>query len=119
MSFVLFNREQTGTPKIVKTYATHKEALRGLRTKNRHAGWTRITRGHMGVMDLEWCVRTTDSSVNDHGPFAVMHEVAYRNQYKLDQMVQVRNLMTGLPAQIRAEDRGTCLDPSQERFWSM
>lgn len=31
--------------------------------------------------------------------------------------VEVRNLMTGQPIKIAADQQGTCLDPSQERFW--
>ena len=33
--------------------------------------------------------------------------------------VTVRNLMTGADVTIRTEDRGTCCDPSQERYWTM
>jgi hypothetical protein len=29
------------------------------------------------------------------------------------------NLMTGKPFQIRADEAGTCVDPSTERYWSM
>jgi hypothetical protein len=32
---------------------------------------------------------------------------------------KVRSLMTGAEVEIRAKDKGTCLDPSQERYWSM
>jgi hypothetical protein len=32
---------------------------------------------------------------------------------------KTKSLMTGQEVTIRAEDRGTCCDPSQERFWSM
>lgn len=31
----------------------------------------------------------------------------------------VKSLMTGEDVQIRYEDRGTCLDPSLEKYWSM
>ena len=33
--------------------------------------------------------------------------------------VTVKNLMTGLPVVIRAEDRGGPCDPSMEQYWSM
>ena len=33
--------------------------------------------------------------------------------------VVVRNLMTGADVTIAADAKGTCCDPSQERFWSM
>lgn len=33
--------------------------------------------------------------------------------------VTVKNLMTGLPVEIRLSDAGTCCDPSTERYWSM
>jgi hypothetical protein len=35
------------------------------------------------------------------------------------QMVSVKNLMSGAEVQIRRADRGTCVDPSTERYWSM
>mgnify|MGYP006290336531 CR=1 FL=1 len=31
----------------------------------------------------------------------------------------VKSLMTGEPVQILYEDRGTCNDPSQERYWTL
>ena len=31
----------------------------------------------------------------------------------------VKSLMTGADVTIRTEDRGTCVDPSTERYWSM
>lgn len=36
-----------------------------------------------------------------------------------DTMVEVKNLMTGAPVQIRKSERGGCCDPSTERYWSM
>ncbi len=33
--------------------------------------------------------------------------------------VTVRNLISGADVTIRTEDRGTCCDPSQERYWTM
>ncbi|MFM8761183.1 MAG: hypothetical protein ACKOD7_06555 [Polynucleobacter victoriensis] len=33
--------------------------------------------------------------------------------------VKVNNIMTGKEVTIAADARGTCCDPSQERFWSM
>ena len=33
--------------------------------------------------------------------------------------VTVKNMMTGKDVTIAADARGTCCDPSQERFWSM
>jgi hypothetical protein len=35
------------------------------------------------------------------------------------QLVTVKNLLTGREVEIRREDRGTCNDPSMERFHSM
>jgi hypothetical protein len=35
------------------------------------------------------------------------------------QLVTVKNLMSGVDVEIRRADRGTCVDPSTERFWSM
>ena len=36
-----------------------------------------------------------------------------------DFKVTVKNLMTGQDVKIRRGDRGTCIDPSTERHWSM
>ena len=33
--------------------------------------------------------------------------------------VEVRNIMNGQMVKIAADQQGTCMDPSQERFWSM
>ena len=33
--------------------------------------------------------------------------------------VTVQSLMTGAKVKIRMADKGTCLDPSTERYWSM
>jgi hypothetical protein len=35
------------------------------------------------------------------------------------QLVTVKNLMSGADVEIRRADRGTCVDPSTERYWSM
>jgi hypothetical protein len=34
-------------------------------------------------------------------------------------MVEVKNLMTGLPVLIRKDAVGGCTDPSTERYWTM
>jgi hypothetical protein len=34
-------------------------------------------------------------------------------------LVTVKNLLTGMPVQIRKNDVGSCLDPSTERYHSM
>ena len=41
------------------------------------------------------------------------------NNLFADKKVQVKNLMTSAMVEIPESDRGTCNDPSQERFWSM
>ena len=49
------------------------------------------------------------------------------NQYTIDKYrlvlkpkyVTVKSMMTGKDVQIHSDARGTCCDPSQERFWSM
>ena len=35
------------------------------------------------------------------------------------QLVTVKSLMSGAEVEIRRADRGTCVDPSTERFWTM
>lgn len=48
--------------------------------------------------------------------FEVMETAAYRAQVP---MITVTNLMTGKPVTIPADQRGSCCDPSTERYWSM
>ena len=36
-----------------------------------------------------------------------------------DPIVIVKNLMSGLPCQIKKSHQGGCCDPSTERYWSM
>jgi hypothetical protein len=40
-------------------------------------------------------------------------------RHNADFKVTVKSLMNGADVQIRRGDRGTCVDPSTERFWSM
>jgi hypothetical protein len=40
-------------------------------------------------------------------------------RHNADFKVTVKNLMTGNEMKIRRGDRGTCVDPSTERYWSM
>jgi hypothetical protein len=35
------------------------------------------------------------------------------------QLIKVKNLMSGAEVEIRRADRGSCVDPSTERYWSM
>lgn len=58
----------------------------------------------------------------------LMPELGVRHQQRLiqqvrdrngDQMVTVKNCLSGQPVQIRRADRGGCTDPSTERYHSM
>ena len=40
-------------------------------------------------------------------------------RHNADFKVTVKSLMNGADVEIRRGDRGTCVDPSTERFWSM
>lgn len=42
-----------------------------------------------------------------------------KNRELIDPMVEVINMMSGQPVLIRKSDRGTCVDPSTETYWSM
>jgi hypothetical protein len=42
----------------------------------------------------------------------------YRFEY-FPTMTTVKSLMTGMEVGIRTEDKGTFMDPSQERYWTM
>jgi fructose-1,6-bisphosphatase/inositol monophosphatase family enzyme len=54
------------------------------------------------------------------GTLDAKFEVMSREEFdQLDVMVEVKNLMSGRPVQIRKSDRGGCCDPSTERYWTM
>jgi len=46
-------------------------------------------------------------------------EIAQILRHNADYKVTVKHLLTGEPVQIRRGERGTCVDPSTERFHSM
>lgn len=50
------------------------------------------------------------------GGYVAMSLAAFREQ---DEMVEVRNLMSGKPVMLPKSQVGTCVDPSTERYWCM
>jgi len=46
-------------------------------------------------------------------------EIAQILRHNADYKITVRHLLTGEPVQIRRGERGTCVDPSTERYHSM
>lgn len=119
MSYVLFARCEEGTPTVLKEYSTLKGALHGLRVSNRDAGWARSSRCSTGTRHEEWCARSNGTPVYGTGPYAVMNRVDFENHYGLNDLVEVRSLMTKRPVLIPRKDLGTCMDPSTERYWTM
>lgn len=118
MSYVLINRTEQGTPTVIREYKTQAGALVGMRAANKNAGWTRITRAMVGLCHLEWCARTNGLPVYDYAPYVVMHRHNYDQRYGMHELVPVKNLMSGETVLIHRKDRGTCVDPSMERYWS-
>ena len=49
------------------------------------------------------------------------YDIMEENEFnaKFNQLVTVKNLLSGKEVQIREQDVGTCVDPSTERYWSM
>lgn len=90
MGWILFHKHERGIPHKLRWYKTHKGAMIGMHAANRNAG------NHV---------------------YMVMEEEYFDKKY--NPMVKVRSLMTGAEVEIPAQDRGTCVDPSTERYWSM
>jgi hypothetical protein len=84
MSYVLLNRKQGGSPEILARYSSRKGALIGMRSANKNAGWTRITRCASALTDMEWCARSNGLPEYDYGPYVVMAEIHYNQKYRIN-----------------------------------
>jgi len=62
---------------------------------------------------------TIVSMLNDLPKRKQKAEIAAVERHNADFKVTVKSLMNGADVEIRRGDRGTCVDPSTERFWSM
>jgi hypothetical protein len=82
--YVLFNRNERGTPHVLKRYKDRKGALIGMRASNRNAGWTRISMCHSGIVDMEWCARSNGLPVYDYAPYVIAHEHQFNEKYRKD-----------------------------------
>lgn len=49
--------------------------------------------------------------------YAIMEEAEFNEKH--NGLVTVKNMPSGKDVQIRAQDVGTCCDPSTETYWSM
>lgn len=119
MTYVLINRNEKGTPNIIKRYRDRKGALIGMRAANRNAGWTRISLASGGIVEMEWCAKSNGLPVYDYAPYVIANEYQFEEKYGLNELVEVKNLMSGQTVMIPRKDRGTCVDPSTERYWTM
>lgn len=81
MAWVLFNRNERGRPHILKTYATRKGALIGMRASNRNAGWTRVSLCYGGICQTEWCARSNGLPVYDYAPYVIANQYLYDQKY--------------------------------------
>lgn len=80
----------------------------------------RVKGGQRLISVTEWADRDEDSIKRECVELFGQYPASkgYRFEYKPTYCV-VKNLMTGAPVTIRAEDRGGPCDPSMERYWSM
>ena len=75
--------------------------------------------GERLVSTTVWCDRDDagmQREVNE------LYEMWPRTQHRIEfcpTMTTVKSLMNGSNVQIPTEDKGTAMDPSQERYWSM
>ena len=114
MTYILFHTQST---QQIRCYHTLANARRGMRTSNRNAGWTRITRVTNNGSELEWCVPTTDTDAEGgFGPYAIATVENYSQHVVYDRTVV--NLVSGQEVTIRS-NTPLCCDPSSGTYWSM
>lgn len=119
MAFVLYNRNEAGTPHVLKRYETRKGALIGMRAANRNAGWTRTSLTSNGIYEQEWARHDGQNDpVYDYAPYVISDEFLFEEKYSLNELVPVVSLMSGKTVMIPRKDRGSCVDPSMEVYWS-
>lgn len=118
MSYVLYHTKERGRPQILRTYATRKGALIGMRASNRNAGY-----------DIRYAVKTSANGTlvetarkvgvfaTLRAPYGVMEYELFNTTFPVGTKT-VRNLMTGKPVQIEA-DTPWCCNPASETYWSM
>ena len=82
MTYVLINRNEKGTPTILKRYKDRKGALIGMRASNRNAGWTRISLARGGICEMEWAAKSNGLPVYDYAPYVIANEVYYIEKYR-------------------------------------
>ena len=82
MTYVLINRNEKGTPSILKRYTSRKGALIGTRASNRNAGWTRISLGRGGICEMEWAAKSNGLPVYDYAPYVITNEQYYNDKYR-------------------------------------
>lgn len=103
MAYVIVNTETQVRVIYPTTRKAQYETLRAAR-----AAMTRLVK-----IDMEAYV---SGKKYPRTNYEIMDMEAYDAQIP---MVKVKNLMTGKEIEISAEDAGTCVDPSTERYWSM
>lgn len=90
MGYILYFEREQGTPHKLKWYRNLKGAKIGKAAANRNAGSEQ---------------------------YAIMEENEFEVKY--NGWTTTKNLMTGEEVAIRQQDKGTCVDPGTERYWSM
>lgn len=119
MAYVLFKRRDQGTPHVIKRYETRKGAMIGMRASNRNLGWTHVSIVFSGINYMEWARHDANNEpVYDYAPYGIADEILFEEEYKLNELVPVVSLMSGKTVMIPRKDRGSCVDPSMEVYWS-
>jgi len=103
----MFHVVHLTTGRVVKSYNTAGWARREV---NRLVRLSEEADGHYYSGMKYW---TYDN-------LTIMDDAEYNRRLdEIDPMVEVINMMSGQPVLIRKSDRGTCVDPSTETYWSM
>jgi len=67
---------------------------------------------------VDWTESQMAAEVTDLRRDLYKREDGWRLEFEAS-WYKVKSLISGQEVTVRAEDRGTCCDPSQERFWTM
>lgn len=113
MSFVIYNIH---SKKIVSEHRTERGARIAFSHLLKKTGFTStFSKCWTNDGETAW-TKASDGSFR-YPSFAILDRYFWSDRF--NPMVKVKNLMTDTEVEIRAEDVGSCCDPSMERYWCM
>lgn len=112
MSFVIYN---TITKKVVSEHTSERGARISFSNLLKKNGFKSFSKCWTHDGETAWS-KAPDGSFR-YPNFAILDRYFWSERY--NPMVKVKNLMSGTEVEIRADEVGSCLDPSTERYWTM